>query len=292
MQAQEGTIRLANGFRVWYRQVGDGGATPLLVLHGGPGAGHDYLEPLEALAADRPVVFYDQLGCGKSDRPDNPALWTIDRFVREIDEVRAALNLRQIHLFGQSWGGMLAIEYMLGRPRGIAGLVLADTCASMPQLRRELKQLRKKLPPRTRAALDHAEATGDFQSPEYREAIAEFYHRHVCRLPSPPDCLRRSAANLADNPVYRTMNGPNELVITGNLKTWDRTNRLHEIHAPTLVIVGRYDELTPACAQTICREIPGAKLAIFENSAHLPHIEEPGRYLRTLAAFLASADRP
>ncbi len=292
MNAEEGTIRLKNGYRIWYRRVGAGDATPLLTLHGGPGSGHDYLEPLEKLAKDRPVVFYDQLGCGKSDQPADPTLWKMERFVGEIDEVREALGLRKIHLFGQSWGGMLAIEYMLGRPQGVASLVLADSCASVPQLRKELERLKSELPPETVATLNRFEATGDFQAPEYRAAVAEFYKQHVCRLPALPDYLLRSAGNLKNNPVYKTMNGPNELVVSGNLKDWDRTNRLLEIRVPTLVLSGRYDEITPACSETIHRGIAGSRLAVFEKSSHTPHIEEQGRYLELLSRFLSGADRP
>ena len=287
---KEGRIQLKNGYRIWCRQVGGGDAIPLLTLHGGPGSGHDYLEPLEKLAGDRPVILYDQLGCGKSDQPDDPSLWQIERFVEEIDEIREALNLRQIHLFGQSWGGMLAIEYMLTQPQGVASLILADSCASMPQLQQELKRLRSELPEETLATLDRFEAKGDFHSPEYRTAVVEFYKRHVCRLSTMPDYLLRTTENLKDNPVYQTMNGPNELVITGNLKDWDRTGQLSKISLPSLILVGRHDEVTPACSETLHQGIAGSKMVIFEESAHIPHIEEESKYLETLSRFLFRVD--
>jgi len=291
VQGKEGTIQLKNGYRIWYRQVGAGGTTPLLTLHGGPGSGHDYLEPLEQLAKDRPVLFYDQLGCGKSDHPDNPTLWKLERFVREIDEVRNALGLQKIHLFGQSWGGILAIEYMLSQPKGVASLILADSCASMPQLREELKRLKAKLPKEIRTTLDQCEAIGDFQTPECRSALLAFYKRHVCRLPTKPDYLLRTMENLKDNPVYKTMNGPNELVVSGNLKGWNRIERLSEIAVPTLILSGRYDEITPACSETIRRGIAGSQQVVFEKSSHIPHIEEKDRYLETLSRFLAQMDK-
>ncbi len=146
MHTEEGTVEVEGGYRVWYRRVGDGGV-PLLILHGGPGAGHDYLEPLEALCADRTVVFYDQLGCGRSDRPEDTSLWRIERFVVEVDAVREALGLETVHLLGQSWGGWLAIEYMLTDPRGVIGLVLASTSASIPQFVAEAERLKAALPP-------------------------------------------------------------------------------------------------------------------------------------------------
>jgi len=182
MKVEEGRIQLKNGYRIWYRRVGCGDAIPLLTLHGGPGSGHDYLEPLEKLAGDRPVILYDQLGCGMSDRPNDCSLWRMERFLAELDEVREAMGLHQVHLFGQSWGGMLAIEYMLSQPLGVSSLILADSCASMPQLQQELKRLKSELPEGTIATLDRFEATGDFHNPEYRAAVIEFYKQHVCRL--------------------------------------------------------------------------------------------------------------
>lgn len=284
---KEGKIQLKDGHRIWYRRVGSGDAVPLLILHGGPGSGHDYLEPLEKLANDRPVIFYDQLGCGKSDQPDDRSLWRLERFVEEIDEVREALDLQQTHLFGHSSGGILAIEYMLTQPRSVRSLILADSCASMPQLQQELKRLKSELPAETIATLDRFEATGDFHHPEYREAIVEFYKRHVCRLPTMPDSLLRTTANLKNNPAYETMNGPNELVITGNLKDWNRIDRLSGIRIPTLVLAGRYDELTPACSETIHQGIRDSQFVVFGNSSHIPHIEEESKFLEVVSRFLA-----
>lgn len=290
MKIEEGYVRLRSGYRIWYRRVGADGGVPVLILHGGPGSGHDYLEPLEALATDRPVIFYDQLGCGNSDQPENCELWRIERFVEELAEVRQMLGLVDVHLFGQSWGGMLAIEYLLTRHEGVASLILADSCASMPQMEQQIERLRSKLPPETIAILDRFEAAGDFENAEYREAVSEFYHRHVFRQDPYPPFLLRTASNLRNNAVYETMNGPNELVITGNLKDWDRTEQLCVISVPTLILEGRYDEVSPACSETLHRGIAGSQLKIFEHSAHLPHIEEKQNYLQTVAAFLAQVD--
>ncbi len=293
MKRVEGFITLTNGYRVWYRRQEDrshedGDATPLLLLHGGPGAGHDYLEPLGRLSATRPVVFYDQLGCGKSDRPDDTKLWTLERFVEEVDEVRDALALDTVHLLGQSWGGWLAIEYMLGKPTGIKRLVLASTSASIPQFAAETRRLRKALPADVQETLDRYETLGDYHHPDYEAAVEVFYRNYLCRLPEWPDCLLRTGVNVEGNPVYETINGPNEFTTIGNLKDWDRSERLGEIQVPTLVTVGRYDELTPACAETLQRGIPNAELVVFEQSAHLAHIEEESRYLEVVSAFLSA----
>ena len=194
--SSEGTIEVEDGYRVWYRRVGSGERTPLLVLHGGPGAGHDYLETLEALADERPVIFYDQLGCGRSDKPDDPSRWHIGRFVREVDLVRQALGLSRIHLLGQSWGGWLAIEYMLGQPAGIDSLILASTSASIPQFVAECERLKSELPPDVYATLQKYEAAHDYRHPAYEKAAEEFYKRHLCRLWPWPDSYLRTVRNL------------------------------------------------------------------------------------------------
>jgi proline-specific peptidase len=289
MKTEEGRINLESGSQIWYRRIGNGGI-PLLTLHGGPGAGSDYLETLEGLATERPVIFYDQLGCGKSDQPDDRSLWQIERFVAEVDTVRAALGLEQIHLLGQSWGGWLAIEYMLSQPTGVVSLTLASTSSSVPQFVAETKLLKSELPPGVYETMLRYEAVGDYHHPEYEQATLEFYRRHVCRLTEWPAPLLRSLDNLADNPVYETMNGPNEFMVIGNLKDWDRTARLSEITASTLITVGRYDELTPACAETLHQGIANSRMVVFEESAHLAHLEETDKYLQVVADFLASVE--
>lgn len=285
MDNEVGTINV-DGYRVWYRCAGSGG-TPLLILHGGPGAGHDYLEPLEALAADRTVVFYDQLGCGKSDQPDDRSLWRMERFVAEVSTVRHALGLEQVHLLGQSWGGWLAIEYMLTYPRGVVSVVLASTSASVPQFVAETSRLKAVLPPAISQTLQHYEASGELHHPDYEAAVLEFYKRHLCRLDPWPEPLLRSVENLEGNAVYETMNGPNEFMLIGNLKDWDRTDRLEEIAVPTLITVGRYDEITPACAETMLHRLPDARMRVFKQNSHMAHLEEPETYLQVISDFLA-----
>ena len=290
MKIEEGKINVA-GYQIWYRRVGHGGI-PLLTLHGGPGAGHDYLEPLERLATDRSVIFYDQLGCGKSGQPDDRSLWRIERFVAEVDTVRRALGLEQIHLLGHSWGGWLAIEYMLSRPQGVVSLILASTSASLPQFVAETTRLKTELPLEIYQTLQRYEALGDYHHPDYEAAVLEFYKRHLCRLDPWPEPLLRSIDTLTGNIVYETMNGPNEFIVIGNLKKWDRTDRLGEISVPTLITVGRYDELTPACAETLRRGILNSRMVIFEESAHLAHLEEPDKYRQVVTDFLVNSETP
>jgi proline-specific peptidase len=289
MATREGYLPIPGG-EIWYRVVGDGHGVPLLTLHGGPGGGHDYLEPLAALADERPVVFFDQLGCGRSAGPVDPALWRIERFVDEVNGVRAGLGLDRIHLFGQSWGGWLAIEYMLSHPSGVVSLTLASTSASIPQFVAEADRLIDALPADARDAIRRYDASGDYHHPEYLAAVDVFYRRHLCRLDPWPEPLLRSNRNVEGNVVYETMNGPNEFRVIGNLKDWDRTDRLGEIQTPTLITVGRFDEITPNCARTIHEGIPGSELVLFEQSAHTAHLEETERYLQVLRDFLRRAE--
>src|SRR5579871_4287924 len=179
------------GYQTWYRIVGDGedaGKLPLLVLHGGPGAAHDYLESLDVMAdTGRRVIYYDQLGCGKSHiNESRPELWTVPLYVEEVDVVRQALGLNRIHLLGQSWGGMLAMEYMFTQPKGIASLTIASSPASMTQWVSEANRLREALPSDVQATLLKHEADGTTDTPEYQQAMTVFYDRHVCRVvPNP-----------------------------------------------------------------------------------------------------------
>lgn len=295
--AREGVIDF-RGYRVWYACVGEEterpGSVPLLCLHGGPGVGHDYLESLAALAQrGRRVIFYDQLGCGNSDQPDDPALWTVPLFVEEVGVVRRALGLDRVHLLGQSWGGMLAMEYALTRPAGLASLTLASSPASMIQWVAEANRLREDLPPDVQATLQRHEAAGTTAAPEYEAAMMEFYRRHVIRVDPLPEAVARSFAKLARNPqVYHTMNGPSEFHVLGALKHWDVRDRLPEIDLPTLVTSGRHDEATPLIAETVHRGIRGSEWVLFEDSSHMPHVEEAERYMDVLEAFLGRHDVP
>ncbi len=291
----EGRIPYAGG-ETAYWIVGDSDEArklPLLCLHGGPGALHDYLEPLGALAeTGRRVIFYDQTGCGRSWVQRDPAEWTVELFVAEVGAVREALGLDRVHLFGSSWGGMLAMEYALTRPAGLAGLVLSSSPASIPLWAEETSRLRSQLPPDTRATLDEHEAAGTLDSPEYQAATMEFYERHVCRLDPWPDYVNRSFAGMEEHPeVYVTMQGPNEFVITGTLKRWDVTGRLGEIHLPTLITHGRHDEFTPRQARALHEGIAGSELATFEDSSHMQFAEEPERYRDVVSAFLERVER-
>ncbi|MEI7742880.1 MAG: proline iminopeptidase-family hydrolase [Chloroflexota bacterium] len=287
-----------DGLRTWVAIVGDEqvekdrGLAPLLLLHGGPGACHDYLESLAALSATgRRVIFYDQQGCGNSDQPDDPARWTVDFFVREVDSVRAALGLEQVHILGQSWGGMLLMEYLVTRPAGVVSAIIASSPASMPMWVAETGRLRADLPAAVIEVLDRHEAAGTWDDPEYEAAVNVFYERHLCRVIPSPEFDTRSFAKLARNPqVYRTMNGPTEFHVIGTLRDWEVLSRLDVVREPVLLTSGRHDEATPVQVAAIRERLPHAEWAIFEQSGHLSHAEEPDRYMAVVADFVARAE--
>jgi proline iminopeptidase len=251
---------------------------------------HDYLEPLAGLAASRPVIFYDQLGCGRSDRPGDDSLWTTDRFVEELAVVRAALGLGRLHLFGNSWGGWLALQYTLDRRPELASLILSSSPPSVSRWITDCAELRAALDKPVRDVLDSHEAGGYFSCPEYQWAITQFYRRHVCRQDPWPECLERTFAGLGAD-VYLTMWGPSEFgPVTGRLHDWDVTSRLPEIAVPALVTGGRYDEARPAHLALLAQGLRDAELVIFENSSHLAFIEERESYLRVVEDFLARVE--
>jgi len=293
MSSSEGFVAF-RGHRTWCRSVGESapGHLPLLVLHGGPGATHQYLEPLAELARfGRRVIFYDQVGCGQSDHPSNPDFYDVATFVAEVDAVREQLGLDAVHILGQSWGGMLAMEYALTHPAGLASIVVADSPASMTLWVSEANRLRAELPPDVERTLSAHETAGTTSDDAYAAATMEFYRRHVCRLETWPDCVMRTMQALTDDGlVYNVMNGPSEFHVVGKLKTWDITARLPEIDVPTLLLSGRYDEATPAIVGAIHDRIPKSEWILFDESAHMPHVEEPTAFNAAVRGFLAGVE--
>ncbi len=278
------------GGRVWYQILGSGSSTPLIILHGGPGFPHDYLEPLGALSEERPVAFYDQLGCGRSDGPDAPTFWRIDRFVDELRQLRTALELDRVHILGHSWGAMLATDYVVSGAAGIAGLILASPPLSIPRWVDDARALRLTLPADVQEVLRRHEVAGTTDAEEYQTASREFYQRYVWRLDPLPEAVARARSG-ANHAVYGFMWGPNEFSVTGTLADYDRTARLGEIRVPTLFTCGRYDEATPGATAWYHRLVPGSEMVIFEESAHLPHLGESERYVQVVRDFLRRAER-
>ncbi len=285
------------GYETWYRISGelDGKKPPVVILHGGPGVAHNYVDAYKLLARDgRAVIHYDQLGCGNSTLlPEKGAdFWTPQLFIDELENLVDHLGIRAgFHVLGQSWGGMLGAEYAVLQPKGLKTLTIANSPASMKLWVEEANRLRADLPQDVQETLTRHEAAGTTDDPEYQQATMVFYERHVCRVvPFPPE-VAESFAQVARNPtVYNVMNGPNEFHVIGTLKTWSVIDRLPRVDVPTLIISGRHDEATPATVQPYKDGIKGSHWRIFEHSSHMPHVEEQEECMRSVGAFLHQND--
>jgi L-proline amide hydrolase len=281
----------------WYRVVGDlkSSKTPVMILHGGPGAGHNYCEPIAEVLAQtgRAAVLYDQIGCGNSTHlPDKPKeFWTPELFMEELVLLTEHLGIsNKYDIVGQSWGGMLGMQFAITKPKGLNAMVIADSPASMEVWVSEANKLRKELPPEVEATLLKHEAAETTEDPEYVAAVDVFYSRHLCRIPQPPYVVASFEQLAADPTVYHTMNGPSEFHVIGSLKHWDIRPQLKEISTPTLLVSGQYDEATPAMVKEIQGLIPGSKWELFAESSHMPHVEEPAKFKRVVSEFLDSKD--
>ncbi len=279
-------VEVGGGYEVVTYHFGEGDEV-LFCLNGGPGLPCDYLREPHAWLADKGyrVIAYDQLGCGRSDKPDDVSLWNVPRYVQELEQIVQALDLPKVHLLGHSWGTFLATDYALTFDDRVKSLILADGAGDIPHLVDELNRLREALGPETIAMMHRHEAEGTLDHPEYEAAITILNYRHVCRLDEWPAPLKRSLDdwNMA---VYGTMQGPNEFTFTGNYKDWSRLADMHRIKEPALVVCGRHDELTPACSMRMHHALPNSAIKVFENSSHMPFYEQPDAYYATLLAFL------
>ncbi len=293
-EVKTGGIRLIpvdGQYHVWTKKVGSG-KVKVLTLHGGPGFGHEYFECFEDFLPRHGIEFYyyDQLGSYYSDQPDDTSFWTVDRFREEVEQVRRALELENFYLYGHSWGGMLGVEYALKYPHHLKGLVISDMTASVASYNAYAGELRKKLPPEVIAVLEQYEAKGEYHAPEYEKAMFEHvYTRHICRLDPWPDPVLRTFKHLNEK-VYNTMQGPNEFVITGNFKDWDRWKDLPAIRVPTQLIVGRHDTMNPADIQKMGRLMPRSRVLVCEKGSHLCMYDDQETYFRGLLKFFDDAE--
>lgn len=277
----------------WYKVVGDlkSGKTPVMLLHGGPGAAHNYLIPIAEMIAQtgRAAVLYDQIGCGKSTHlPDAPKeFWCPELFMEELQLLTKHLGIADNYaIIGQSWGGMLGMQFAITQPAGLKALVVADSPASMEVWVSEANKLREQLPKEIQATLLKHEADGTTDNPAYEAAVTVFNDRHVCRIPQ-PQCLVDSFSQIASEPtVYHTMNGPSEFHVIGSLKHWDIRPGLNKIKVPTLLVSGQYDEATPEMVREVNSLIPGSVWELFPESSHTPHLEEPARFKRIVSQWL------
>jgi len=274
-------------YKVWTKRVGKG-PIKLLALHGGPGFSHEYLEALESFLprAGIEMYYYDQLGCNNSDQPDDASLWTLPRYLQEVEEVRRGLGLEHFVLYGHSWGGILALEYALNYPQHLRGLVISNMAASIDAFLKRVAWWKEQLPAATRARIDELEATESYASGEYDRIMLEtVWPQMVCRTAPWPEPLTRALRHVNEK-IYVQMQGHSEFLVTGNLKGWDRWDRLSEIKVRTLTIGSRWDEMDPKDMQAMATRMPNARYAYCPNGSHLCFYDDQAVYFRHLLGFL------
>jgi proline iminopeptidase len=276
-------------YKVWTKKMGSG-PIKVLLLHGGPGFTHQYLEAMESFLPEAGIemYYYDQLGTGNSDVPDDTSLWTIPRYVEEVEEVRLGLGLDNFVLYGQSWGGMLSIEYAMKYQQHLRALVLSNMTASIKSYLRRLEELKDLLTPESRANLDALEAAQDYDAPEYqRIMMEELYPQVLCRTKPWPEPVTRAFRD-ANLKIYNEMQGKSEFVVTGNFKDWDRWDDLHKINVRTLTIGAGHDTMDPEDLKKMATLIPKGESLICPNGSHLAMWDDQTVYFAGLLAFLKS----
>lgn len=267
----------------------DQDSVPILLLHGGPGSTHNYFEVLDPLAKQRPVISYDQLGCGNSYVDHHPQLWTLSTWMEELDNVIKSLHLTRFHLLGQSWGGMLALAYALQQPQGLQSLILSSTLSSSQLWGREQHRMLKYMTREEQDAITKAEETGNWQDEMAQKAIARYMKLHCADIKdNDPECLRREKRSGTES--YMTAWGPNELTPQGTLKNFDVTDKLCEIKVPCLIISGTDDLCTPLIAKTMYDHLPYARWELFANARHMVFAEYTEKYLQLLADWCQETD--
>ena len=282
-------------YRVWTKRIGNNPDLKVLLLHGGPGMTHEYLEACDSYlpAAGIEYYYYDQLGAGRSDQPDEPSLWDLDRFVDEVEQVRQALGLERHNfvLYGQSWGGILAMEYALRFPANLRGLVISNMMSSAPAYNAYAQQVL--MPAMDQAALAEIvalESNGDTDNPRYMELLLEHHYvHHILRMPVAdwPDGVNRAFAHVNAS-IYVSMQGPSELGISADAKlaNWECTDRLASIDIPTLVIGARHDSMDPAHMEMMANQLPKGRYLHCPDGSHLAMYDDQQRYFTGLIKFL------
>jgi proline iminopeptidase len=286
----EGYVTVPGG-RIWYEVVGTGPGTPLLFIHGGPGGRSCVFAPVsKILGEDRPVILYDQLGGGQSDRPTDTTLWRLPRFLEEIDSLRAHLRLSELHIYGHSWGATVATEYFLTRhPVGVRSITLAGPLLSTPRWIEDANALRAQLPIGLQQVLSKHEAAGTIDAPEYRAVSDSFYARHGSRR-RPVVSYQECEGSASNDTIYRFMWGPTEFHATGTLRGYDVTSRLGEFDLPVLFLAGEFDEARPQTVREFQRLIRGARFEMIPNAGHSIITDERDRVIAILRGFLQEVE--
>jgi proline iminopeptidase len=282
-------------FKVWTKRFGENPRIKLLLLHGGPGATHEYFEALERPFAAHGIelIYYDQLGSAFSDQPNDTSLWTLSRFVDEVEQVRVALGLDKdnFYLLGHSWGGILAVEYALRHGEHIKGLIISSMMMSIPDYNRYADTvLAKQIDPAVLAEIKAIEARADFESPRYTELlIPHFYHKHVCRLDDWPDAVNRALGKI-NRSIYVLMQGPSEFGASGLLEKWDRKADLPKLAMPTLVVGAKHDTMDPEHMRWVSTQVQHGSFLFCPNGSHLAMWDDQQIYAQGVLAFLDAVD--
>jgi len=283
----EHRVPVADG-SIWYKLTGSGNAAPLVLLHGGPGFSSVYMKSLEALGDDRPVVRYDQLGSGKSDRISDTSKFNIAHFVGQLESLRAHLGYERMHLLGHSWGTILAVEYYRVHPERVISLTLGSSALDIPSWERNARRLVTTLSDSAQRAIRVREAEGTFDAPDYQAALGEFYAKYVFLRPVPADL--DTLMSTANGDMYMYMQGPSEFTITGTLKRYDATPFLKDIKVPTLFAVGDVDEADVPTVRKHAALVPGARVVVIPNSAHITTWDNPDALNSAVREFLRAVD--
>ena len=291
MKIKEGYLPFRAG-STYYRIVGEGSRTPLLLLHGGPGSTHNYFEVFDHLAEEdgRPVIMYDQIGCGNSYIEGHPEYFNADTWIDELVSLRAHLHLEKVHILGQSWGGMMALYYALNRrPEGVSSYILSSTLPSAALWEREQRRRISYMAPKYQKALNKAQTDGNYDDPGYRKALSVFMEQHCNPCVRPlPECITRKKKSGAE--AYRIGWGPNEFTPTGTLSGFEVTHRLGEITTPCLITSGQRDLCSPYIAKTMYDRLPHARWELFPYSGHMPFVDEHRAYCDVLTEWLREHD--
>jgi proline iminopeptidase len=276
------------GGKIWYKVTGTGKGTPVVLLHGGPGMSSFYLKPFEDLGIDRQVIRYDQLGGGKSDMITDTTMFTVDHFVDELDSLRSFFGINKWHVFGHSWGTILAIEYYRAHPDYVASLTFGSAVFDIPAYAKRAKQLLTTLPDSLQQAISKAETVGNYQDPLYQEAMNQFYSLYLVKHPIQADMDSTWATYNAG--IYIYMQGPSEFTITGTLKNYNSTSFLSQIKVPALFTVGEFDEVGPELVKSFADKVPNSRYILFAGSAHMTPWDAREENVKAVQDFLNSVD--
>jgi proline iminopeptidase len=285
----EGYINVDGG-KVWYEIVGEGDKTPILMLHGGPGATSYYLEPLKALSKDRPIIFFDQLGCGRSTLEMDTTQMNIEFYVKEVKQVKETLGLKDFYIYGQSWGTILGAEYYFAHPQGVKGIVLASPALSGKLWIRDSQLLLNQLPDSLQQVIRKYEKLKDFHAPEYQKAMMVYYEKHIARKLPWSEGINNTFKYIGED-VYVYMNGPSEFTFTGTMQHYDATKRLPNMKIPSLFVCGEYDEARPETTEYYASLVPNSKFVVIKDAAHMTMQDNPEQDLKEIRDFISAIEK-